>query len=179
MPIIAATLIIALAAFSTASSGSAQQAAKRSLCLSGGNCRFVVTEDLVLSSSLCRCADWEYGYHACGWACGDLAVHHSCGGASRRRLRASPPKFHDAGPRGLCGRRSVGVQPSGVLCASVASSAVSWPTATKAETRGAASTAEWLRGHPEVEVVSRHRAGLYADGACQGRPPGPERRGRA
>jgi transposase len=36
--------------------------------------------------------------------------------------------------------------------------------------RSAASTAKWLKGHPEVEVVSRDRAGLYADGACQGAP---------
>jgi hypothetical protein len=36
--------------------------------------------------------------------------------------------------------------------------------------RSAVSTAEWLKGHPEIEVVSRDRAGLYADGARQGAP---------
>ena len=36
--------------------------------------------------------------------------------------------------------------------------------------RSAVSSAEWLKGHPEIEVVSRDRAGLYADGAHQGAP---------
>ncbi|SEE70085.1 Transposase [Rhizobiales bacterium GAS191] len=36
--------------------------------------------------------------------------------------------------------------------------------------RSAASTAKWLKGHPEVEVVSRDRAGLYAEGAREGAP---------
>jgi hypothetical protein len=36
--------------------------------------------------------------------------------------------------------------------------------------RSAASTAKWLEGHPEIEVVGRDRAGLYADGARQGAP---------
>jgi hypothetical protein len=31
--------------------------------------------------------------------------------------------------------------------------------------RSAASTATWLKAHPEVEIVSRDRAGLYAEGA--------------
>jgi transposase len=36
--------------------------------------------------------------------------------------------------------------------------------------RSAASTANWFKRHPEVEVVSRDRAGLYAEGARQGAP---------
>jgi transposase len=36
--------------------------------------------------------------------------------------------------------------------------------------RSAASTAEWLKRHPEIEVISRDRAGLYAEGARVGAP---------
>ena len=36
--------------------------------------------------------------------------------------------------------------------------------------RTAATTADWFKKHPEIEVVSRDRAGLYADAARQGAP---------
>jgi transposase len=36
--------------------------------------------------------------------------------------------------------------------------------------RSSASTADWLRQHPAVEIVSRDRYGLYAEGARQGAP---------
>jgi transposase len=36
--------------------------------------------------------------------------------------------------------------------------------------RSAASTAEWLKRHPEIEMISRDRAGLYAEGARVGAP---------
>jgi hypothetical protein len=36
--------------------------------------------------------------------------------------------------------------------------------------RSAATTASWFRDHPEVEVVSRDRAGLYAEAAREGAP---------
>ncbi len=36
--------------------------------------------------------------------------------------------------------------------------------------RSAATTASWFKDHPEVEVVGRDRAGLYADAARQGAP---------
>jgi transposase len=36
--------------------------------------------------------------------------------------------------------------------------------------RSSASTAEWLRAHPAVEVVSRDRHGLFAEGARDGAP---------
>ena len=36
--------------------------------------------------------------------------------------------------------------------------------------RSAASTAKWIEGHPEVEIISRDRAGLYAEGARAGAP---------
>lgn len=36
--------------------------------------------------------------------------------------------------------------------------------------RSSASAADWLRQHPAVEIVSRDRYGLYAEGARQGAP---------
>jgi transposase len=36
--------------------------------------------------------------------------------------------------------------------------------------RSAESLATWLKGHPEIEILSRDRAGVYADGARQGAP---------
>jgi len=36
--------------------------------------------------------------------------------------------------------------------------------------RSAATAADWFKRHPEIEVVSRDRAGLYADAARQGAP---------
>lgn len=41
--------------------------------------------------------------------------------------------------------------------------------------RSAVSTAKWLKAHPEIEIVSRDRAGLYAEGAREGR----HRRGKS
>ena len=38
------------------------------------------------------------------------------------------------------------------------------------DTRSAATTAGWFKDHPEVEVVSRGRAGLYAEAVRQGAP---------
>jgi transposase len=36
--------------------------------------------------------------------------------------------------------------------------------------RSAAGTTQWLRQHPEVEIISRDRCGLYAQGAREGAP---------
>ena len=38
------------------------------------------------------------------------------------------------------------------------------------ESRSAKETAEWLKQHPGIEVVSRDRCGLYAQGIRQGAP---------
>ena len=44
--------------------------------------------------------------------------------------------------------------------------------------RSAATTACWFRQHPNAEVVSRDRAGLYAEAAREGAPQVRRRRGR-
>ena len=44
--------------------------------------------------------------------------------------------------------------------------------------RSAAATANWLRGRPEVEVVSRDRCGLFAQGAREGAPQARQVAGR-
>ena len=36
--------------------------------------------------------------------------------------------------------------------------------------RSAATTASWFKDHPDVEVVTRDRAGLYAEAAREGAP---------
>jgi len=36
--------------------------------------------------------------------------------------------------------------------------------------RSVEDTAKWLRQHPEIEIVSRDRCGLYAQGARDGAP---------
>jgi transposase len=36
--------------------------------------------------------------------------------------------------------------------------------------RSAAGTTQWLRQHPEVEIISRDRCGLYGQGAREGAP---------
>ena len=44
--------------------------------------------------------------------------------------------------------------------------------------RSAESLATWLKAHPEIEILSRDRAGVYADGARPGAPqaePGADR----
>ena len=42
--------------------------------------------------------------------------------------------------------------------------------------RSAATTASWFKDHPEVEMVSRDRAGLYAEAAREGAPQATRRR---
>ena len=44
------------------------------------------------------------------------------------------------------------------------------------ETRSAKETADWLERRPEIEIVSRDRCGLYAQGHPAGRAPGPSGR---
>ncbi len=45
-----------------------------------------------------------------------------------------------------------------------------WQVVDVLSDRLAASTAEWLKRHPTIEVISRDRGGLYAEGAREGAP---------
>lgn len=47
---------------------------------------------------------------------------------------------------------------------------VPWSELCRLPDRSAQSTADWFKRHPEVEIVSRDRCGVYAQGAKQGAP---------
>jgi transposase len=83
-------------------------------------------------------------------------------------------------------KQSVGAQPDGTVVRVVGIDEWAWRKGTNIGTvivdlerrqvvalladRSAATTADWLKRHPDIEVVSRDRAGLYADAARQGAP---------
>jgi transposase len=83
-------------------------------------------------------------------------------------------------------KESVGAQPDGAVIRVAGIDEWAWRKGTNFGTvivdlerrqvvelladRSAATTADWLKRHPKIEVVSRDRAGLYADAARQGAP---------
>jgi hypothetical protein len=83
-------------------------------------------------------------------------------------------------------KESVGAQPDGAVVRVAGIDEWAWRKGTNFGTvivdlerrqvvdlladRSSATTADWLKRHPDIEVVSRDRAGLYADAARQGAP---------
>ena len=111
---------------------------------------------------------------------------HGAGGRASERLmaRVGMPVSDTTILRSV--KKSVGAQPNRAVGRVVGIDEWAWRKGTTFGTvivdlerrqvlelladRSAATTADWLKRHPQIEVVSRDRAGLYADAARAGAP---------